>query len=114
MKYYPEKNKFSEISFFCNNANAAIDRTTWQKLRFDEEIPGLEDMELAKRFSMDGKNIDYINDAIVFHYHHENWSQIKRRFEREAIALQRIMIKFIMHRFQPYIRIQYKMFKRNN
>ena len=91
LKYYPEKNKFSEISFFCNNANAAIDRTTWQKLRFDEEITGLEDMELAKRFSMDGKNINYINDAIVFHYHHENWSQIMRRFEREAIALQRIM-----------------------
>jgi rhamnosyltransferase len=91
LKYYPEKNKFSEISFFCNNANAAIDRTTWQKLRFDEEITGLEDMELAKRFSMDGKNINYINDAIVFHHHHENWSQIMRRFEREAIALQRIM-----------------------
>jgi L-ascorbate metabolism protein UlaG (beta-lactamase superfamily)/glycosyltransferase involved in cell wall biosynthesis len=91
LKYYPEKNKFSEISFFCNNANAAIDRNTWQNLRYDEEITGLEDMELAKRFSMDGKKIIYVNDAIVFHYHNENWSQIMRRFEREAIALQKIM-----------------------
>jgi rhamnosyltransferase len=48
-------------------------------------------MELAKRFSIDGKKIIYVNDAIVFHYHNENWSQIMRRFEREAIALQKIM-----------------------
>ena len=26
----------------------------------------------------------------MFHLHHESWSQVRRRFEREAIALQHI------------------------
>jgi len=29
--------------------------------------------------------------AAVFHYHHERWAQVRRRYEREAIALHRIM-----------------------
>ena len=29
--------------------------------------------------------------AAVLHYHHESWSQIRRRYAREAIALQKIM-----------------------
>ena len=33
----------------------------------------------------------YVADAAVFHIHDESWSQIKTRYEREAIALQKIM-----------------------
>ena len=90
-KYYPENDSIPQEGFFCNNANSAISRSAWEKYRFDEELTGLEDMETAKRLVADGGKVAYIADAAVFHYHNEDWAQVKRRFEREAIALKQIM-----------------------
>ncbi|CAK0779587.1 rhamnosyltransferase [Gammaproteobacteria bacterium] len=90
-KYYPEQSCIPQEGFFCNNANAALLRGAWKRHRFDEEITGLEDMELAQRLVRDGGRIAYVADAAVCHYHNETWRQVRRRFEREAIALQKIM-----------------------
>lgn len=90
-KYYPEQSRIPQKGFFCNNANAALLRSAWETYRFDEELTGLEDLEFAQRLVRNGGNIAYVSDAIVFHYHNETWSQVRRRFEREAIALQKIM-----------------------
>lgn len=90
-KYYPEQSKIPQDNFFCNNANAAISRRAWEQHRFDEEITGLEDMELAQRLARAGGKVAYVAEAEVYHYHHETWPQVRRRFEREAIALQKIM-----------------------
>jgi L-ascorbate metabolism protein UlaG (beta-lactamase superfamily)/glycosyltransferase involved in cell wall biosynthesis len=90
-KYFPDKSALPQQGFFCNNANSAILKVSWQKHRFDEGLTGLEDMELAKRLLNSGGRIGYIADASVFHYHHESASQIRHRFEREALALQVIM-----------------------
>src|SRR3546814_7904872 len=48
-------------------------------------------MELAQRLHRDGGLIGYVADACVYHYHSESWKQVRRRFEREALALQKIM-----------------------
>ena len=48
-------------------------------------------MELAKRFTEEGGKILYVSEASVFHIHNESYTQIRRRFEREAIALKFIM-----------------------
>ncbi len=90
-KYYPEQSRIPQEGFFCNNANAALLRSTWETYRFDEELTGLEDLELAQRLVRNGGHIAYVSDATVLHYHKETWSQVRRRFEREAIALQKIM-----------------------
>lgn len=90
-KYFPEHSKLPQEGFFCNNANAAIARSAWEQHRFDEEVTGLEDMELAQRLCNDGGRIGYAADACVYHYHSESWRQVRRRFEREALALQKIM-----------------------
>lgn len=90
-KYFPEVSKIPQRDIFCNNANSAISRSTWERYLFDEEVTGLEDMELAKRILDAGGLVAYIADAVVFHIHDEPWIQTKRRYEREAIALQRIM-----------------------
>ena len=90
-KYFPPQSKIPQSDIFCNNANSAIARQVWSKFTFDEQITGLEDMELAKRFSEQGGKIAYVADACVYHIHNENWNQTRRRYEREAIALQRIM-----------------------
>ena len=90
-KYFPEKSQIPQEGYFCNNANSALSKSAWKQYNFDEELTGLEDMHLAKRLVNDGGKIAYIGEAGVYHYHNENWLQIKRRFEREAIALQQIM-----------------------
>ncbi|MCB5188963.1 glycosyltransferase [Methylobacillus caricis] len=90
-KYFPPTSAVPQAGFFCNNANAALSRKAWQQYRFDEELTGLEDMDLAQKLARDGGKVGYIAEAGVYHHHDEHWSQVRRRFEREAIALQRIM-----------------------
>jgi glycosyltransferase involved in cell wall biosynthesis len=90
-KYYPEDSAIPQRGIFCNNANAAVSTAAWTAHRFNEDLTGLEDMELAQRIVAAGGSIAYVADACVFHHHEENWAQVKRRYEREAIALQFIM-----------------------
>lgn len=90
-KYFPTESKIPQIGFFCNNANAAILKSEWERYRFDEDLTGLEDMYLAKKLYDSGLLLGYVSNAIVYHHHHENWGKIKNRFEREAIALQKIL-----------------------
>ena len=89
--YFGESSLLPQQGFFCNNANSALARSAWQRYRFDEELTGLEDMELGKRLYTAGGRLGYVSEACVYHYHLESWAQVKRRFEREAIALQKIM-----------------------
>lgn len=90
-KYFPSTSKIPQNGFFCNNANSAIDRKIWSAYKFDEKVTGLEDMELAKRYCEQNGKVAYIADACVYHIHNETWSQTRRRYERESIALQQIM-----------------------
>jgi rhamnosyltransferase len=98
-KLYPERSTVPQDGFFCNNANAAVSAPIWRNYKFDEELLGLEDMHLGKRLVESGGRLGYVAEAAVFHYHHESWPQVRRRYEREAIALQRIRpewhVKFV-------------------
>jgi glycosyltransferase involved in cell wall biosynthesis len=98
-KYFPETSNVPQDGFFCNNANAAVTRGAWDRFRFDEELTGLEDMELAKRMVGVDYKVGYVADATVFHHHSESWQQVRRRFEREAIALRQIMPEVQLSRF---------------
>ena len=90
-KYYTDTSRIQAKDFFCNNANSAIIKETWGKYKFDEELTGLEDMDLGQKLIEDGGKIAYVADSIVYHYHYERSTQVRRRFEREAIALRQIM-----------------------
>ena len=89
-KYFPPHDAPQNADFFCNNANAAIARNVWQNYLFDEEITGLEDMKLARLYVGDGGKIAYASGAMVFHIHNESWGQTRRRYEREALAMEKI------------------------
>ena len=90
-KFYPNESRIPQEGHFCNNANAALSRETWQKLKFDESLTGLEDLHLAQRLIAEGYKIGYVGaTATVYHIHNERWSQVMHRYEREAIALQNI------------------------
>lgn len=90
-KYFPADDKLPQEGFYCNNANAALLKSVWSEHPFDEELTGLEDMHLAKRLVACGYRVGYVASAAVYHLHSETWAQVRRRFEREAIALQHIM-----------------------
>lgn len=89
-KYFPEISAIPQEGFFCNNANAALSAELWADNRFDEEITGLEDLMLAKQLTAAGHRVGYVAEAPVFHLHEESWSQVKTRYEREALAMQQI------------------------
>lgn len=97
-KYFPDTSQLPQTGFYCNNANSAISREAWELYRFDEQLTGLEDMHLAKRLVDSGGFIGYVAEACVYHLHHETWPQIKRRFEREALALQQICPEVVVRR----------------
>lgn len=101
-KYFPEQSKIPQEGFFCNNANAALSKHAWARHRFDEDLTGLEDMELAQWVVRGGGKVAYVAEAGVYHYHNETWQQVRRRFEREAIALQKIMPQVHVNLFDTW------------
>lgn len=90
-KFFPDTSSVPQEGFFANNANSALLAQVWKDHPFDEQLTGLEDMHLAKRLVEEGYRCAYVAEAPVYHLHSETWLQVRRRFEREAIALQHIM-----------------------
>ena len=89
--WFPEQSNWDQPYPFCNNANAAIRRSIWQALPYDEQLTGLEDLDWAKRAMTFGYKIAYAADAAIVHVHNEPPERIYNRYRREAIALKRIL-----------------------
>lgn len=106
-KYFPEQTAIPQQGIYCNNANSALLRTAWETHQFDETLTGLEDMHLAQRLVANGEKIGYVAEAGVFHYHHESWPQVNRRFEREALALQHIRPDLVVRK-RDFLRFLFK------
>ncbi len=98
-KYFPNNKNPENPQYFCNNANSAIKRSVWEKFLFNENLTGLEDIDMAKRICDDGGLIAYSPEAAVYHIHDETYKQVKIRYEREAIALKKIMPDIQMNIF---------------
>lgn len=90
-KFFPNAYRAPSTDIACNNANAALRRDVWLENRFDEQLTGLEDMELAKRLVAKDWLIGYVAETPVVHIHEETWQQVRIRYERESYALQRIL-----------------------
>lgn len=82
---------------FVNNANSAIRRDLWERHRFDEGLPGLEDAEWAKYWIPQGFEVIYEPSACVYHVHTESWAQVRHRFHREGIAGRWTAVRIIRH-----------------
>ncbi len=75
---------------FCNNANAAIRRSLWEQHHYDENLPGLEDLEWAKWACENHYHISYSADAVIVHVHDEASTGIHNRYMREGMAFKQI------------------------
>ena len=88
---FPERSNFQQGTIFCNNANCAIRRALWERRRYDETLPGLEDLEWASWAIAQGHLLAYVADAEIVHVHRETLRQVYNRHWREALALKRIL-----------------------
>jgi rhamnosyltransferase len=76
----PDGHKFS-------NANAALRRDVWERIRFDEEISACEDLLWAKQVMNSEYAIQYIPDAKVFHSHSPSLKYIRKRAYIESKSM---------------------------
>jgi glycosyltransferase involved in cell wall biosynthesis len=73
----PDGNKFT-------NANAALRRDVWEKVKFDEHIPASEDLFWAKQIMNSGYRIEYLPKAKIFHSHGPSLKYIRKRGYMES------------------------------
>ncbi len=88
--WFPDQSVPDQLHPFCNNANAAIRRSVWEDVRYDEDLTGLEDLNWAKRVRNLRYKIAYVAEAEIVHVHEETPRRIYNRYRREAIALRQI------------------------
>lgn len=99
-QWFPSISEARQDHPFCNNANAAIRRESWERQQYDEELTGLEDVDWAKRQMEQGAMVAYVATAPVVHAHDESWGQLVNRYRREAIAHRRIYRDHKMSAFE--------------
>ena len=89
-RWFPEEAAFPQRGYFCNNANCAVRRASWEDLPYDEALPGLEDLAWAKEMQRRGGWLAYAPSADIVHVHDETWAAIRNRYRREAMAMKQI------------------------
>lgn len=89
-KWFPEVSNPNQSHPFCNNANAAIRKSLWLELPYDESLTGLEDLDWANKVLKLGYNVVYDSKATIVHVHEETPKKIFNRYYREAIAIKNI------------------------
>lgn len=89
-RWYPDQSQIRRSNPFCNNANAAIKRSLWEKHPYDESLSGLEDLEWAHWAMETGYAVAYVAEAEVVHVHEDNPRGVYNRYRREAMAFKKI------------------------
>lgn len=89
-QFFPDESSIPQDSYFCSNHNAAMAKSIWKRFKFNESIPCLEDLHLAKEMCRAGLRIGYQANASVTHSSASSWQFIRQQYKNEAIALQDI------------------------
>jgi len=89
-QWYPDASIVNQPTAFCNNANAAIRKSLWEKNPYDETLTGLEDLAWAKWAKDQDYRIAYVAEAEIIHIHNETPRGVYNRYRREAMALRKI------------------------
>jgi glycosyltransferase involved in cell wall biosynthesis len=94
ISWFPENSDYDQTHPFCNNANCTIRKELWNKIPYDEDLTGLEDLDWAQKAITEHKyKIVYSSSAPIIHVHEETTKSILNRYRREAIALKHIFPK---------------------
>jgi rhamnosyltransferase len=89
-RWFPDAPKPVQKTPFCNNANAAIRKSVWEEMPYNEDLTGLEDLDWAKRAIRKGYYLSYASEAEVIHVHDEEYPSVFNRYYRESIVLHQL------------------------
>ncbi|HLO15655.1 MAG TPA: glycosyltransferase family A protein [Anaerolineales bacterium] len=89
-QWYSNISKRRQATAFCNNANAAIRKSLWEKHPYDETLAGLEDLAWAQWARDEGYDIAYVAEAEIIHVHNETPAGVFNRYRREGMAFKQI------------------------
>jgi glycosyltransferase involved in cell wall biosynthesis len=89
-QWYPDISKPRQATAFCNNANAAIRKSLWEKNPYDETLTGLEDLAWGKWAKEQGYDLAYVAEAEIIHVHEETPQGVFNRYRREGMAFKQI------------------------
>ena len=70
-----------------SNRNASLRKSAWEKIAFDEQVTGSEDIIWAKQIIASGYKIVYVPEAGVYHSHQSSLKYAFERRYRETKAL---------------------------
>lgn len=97
-RIFADKAHSSQLEdYFANNANSVVSRSLWSRRPFDEGLPGLEDIEWAKYWTLQGMRVVYEPSACIIHVHTETWAGVRNRYYREAMAARWVGIRVLRH-----------------
>lgn len=89
-QWYLDISQPYQATAFCNNANAAIRKSLWERNHYDETLTGLEDLAWAKWAKEQGHHIAYVAEAEIIHVHNETPPGVFNRYRREGMAFKKI------------------------
>ena len=89
-QWYPDASMPRQATVFCNNANAAVRKSLWEKNPYDETLTGLEDLAWAKWAKEQEYDIAYVAEAEIIHVHNETPQGVFNRYRREGMAFKKI------------------------
>lgn len=89
-QWFPDHSVARQPHPFCNNANAAIRRSLWERNPYNETLTGLEDLAWARLVQEQGYAISYSAEAEIIHVHNEVWKGVYNRYRREGMAFKQI------------------------
>ena len=102
----PDLNKYNLFEYLLtytfNPARVAIHRSILSEFQFDEEIPGLEDLDLWLRIATKFPVLQIKERTIVYQIHDESYSiAAPKRFERELSLFKYVFSKSILKENLP-------------
>ncbi len=81
------------MNAFFSNANSAIKRSVWEKIKFNEKLIISEDHDWAKMAEDLGYKISYIPDASVFHSHKYGLLKVFKRYFDSGVSFSQMGLK---------------------
>lgn len=102
----PDLNDFNLFEYLLtytfNPARVAIHRSILSEFQFDENIPGLEDLDLWLRIATKFPVLQINERTIIYQIHNESYSiSAPKRFERELSLFNYVFSKSILKKHLP-------------
>ncbi len=82
---FGKEDKLQKKDYFFHNANSAINKKVWQKIKFDNKLTNIEDRDWGKKVISKDYNLYYSSEASVFHYHGLHQHERKLSFRASSV-----------------------------